>query len=678
MAYEKTQPAFVNGATVLLGTHVEISTTSPLAEFSTIGSTAFAARTKGVNESDLVALLCNRGLPDRSDLINPLRAIKHPSFLSIVEAQPIYWPKDDASYFCTVYERPQAPRLLSSLDEVHPPLGEEVLNVGFVNPMIGALAELKRSGLVHNMINPTNIFWRRGSSAPFQLGDCVTAPAGCGQSIIFEPIERAQCNPMGRGVGVFADDCYAFGMALAFLLIGQNPFHGMDDATIIQMKNERGTFSTIMGNRRLHTSYIELLRGLLNDHTNQRWTVTDLEQWQQGRRAIPKKSDAERRAPRHFDFGGHEFWQTRPLAAAFYRNIPEAVTVIENGTLDKWLRRSMLDEERALTIIKFQDGLKKNNKSANYPDLLVARVCMALDVSGPIRYRGLSLMPAGFDAMVVDAAVNGRNLQVLSEMIAHHFVQDWVDLQKEDKAEKLPLSQQFERLRSILENPAFGHGFERIVYELNPNAPCLSPLIRNQYVLSPRLVLSALERVPNMANRSREPMDRHIAAFLIVRDKFSEKMFLGLSAPDGSIRRGLCLLSIFVEMQSRSGNDALTNIAQWLLPSLESMTRRYLGKVTREKTQAEVKQAAERGNLALLQRLLDDAHRLERDQQEFMAARMLYFNIMKEINNLEVQLADRENAARTIGYPAAATLSSLLAIMLAVIILVRAVWQHMF
>lgn len=676
MANENVPNAFTSGTPVLLESRIEILPTTPLSDFSTVGGTVFGARIKGVTESDLLAVVCNKGLIERNEIVNSVRGLNNPGILKLVEAGPVQWPGEDTQYYCLAYERPSVPVMMASLDEVHVPVQEDALNDGFIYPMIGALMALKRSGVVHHAIRPTNIFWRRGSALPPQLGDCLSTPAGVGQSVIFETIERAQCLPMGRGTGHHTDDCYAFGMVLAFMMIGQNPFMGMDDATIIQMKIERGTFATVIGNRRFQPNHIELLRNLLTDDVQQRWTAIELEQWQNGRRATPKKSDQGRRAQRHFEFVGREYWQLRPLAQALYRHVHDAVLIIENGTLDKWLRRSMSDEETAESVVDIQESLKRNSKAANIEDLLVARVCMALDPLGPIRYRGMALMPLGIANMLVDAVLGGRNIQVLSEIIANELVQQWVDMQKVGKADMLPLSQQFDRMVGFLENPTLGNGFERVLYELNPSISCLSPIVRKQYVMAPRFMLTALERIGSSSQRGREPMDRHIAAYLIVRDKRSEKLFLGLSAPEGSIRRGLAMLALFVEMQQRYGPEFLPNIAQWLLPALEGATWRFLGKATRETTLAQVKKTAERGDLRTLQRLLDDPVRFERDSQEFMAARMLYFNIMKEINSLEGQLADRENAARNIGNPMAATLSSFLAIVLAIIILIRAVWKN--
>ncbi len=172
-------------------------------------------------------------------------------------------------------------------------------------------------------------------------------------------------------------------------------------------------------------------------------------------------------------------------------------------------------------------------------------------------------------------------------------------------------------------------------------------------------------------------MDRHIAAFLIVRDRRSEALFDAMAQPDTSPRKGTALLTLFSEMQYRHGPDSVPNLAQWLLPFLEVSVRRYLSKVLREKLQKQIRETAWRGDLGGLLRLIDDTKRVERDQQEFMAARILYLNILKEIGGIEHDLAHRDSVVQNEGKPIAANFSSMLAIAMVLAAILRAVWQNL-
>jgi hypothetical protein len=163
----------------------------------------------------------------------------------------------------------------------------------------------------------------------------------------------------------------------------------------------------------------------------------------------------------------------------------------------------------------------------------------------------------------------------------------------------------------------------------------------------------------------------------VVRDRRSELLFETMASPETSPRRGLAMLTLFSEIQYRHGPDTLPNLAQWLLPLLEPAVQRFLGKALKERLRLEMKEAALRGDLGALARLVDDPKRIERDQQEFMAARLLYLNILKEINGIEAKLANRDLVVREAGKPMAASLSSFLAILLVLVAILRVIWQSM-
>ncbi len=68
-------------------------------------------------------------------------------------------------------------------------------------------------------------------------------------------------------------------------------------------------------------------------------------------------------------------------------------------------------------------------------------------------------------------------------------------MQRDAKAELIPLGQQFERMKGFIEKTTYGNGVERVLYELNSGLACLSPLLRSEYVTTPKTLLPALERI---------------------------------------------------------------------------------------------------------------------------------------------------------------------------------------
>jgi hypothetical protein len=675
MAYD-TQDA-ANPTGVMLGTRIEIFPSMPLPDLNTPGGMAFSARYKNETASDLYAIVCMSGLPPRIDAVSAMRAIDNPGILRLIEGGVVTWP-DGARAYAFVYQRPLAPRMMNVLDETRQLLSEDSINHNFITPMIGALVAFMNAGVVHNAIRPTNIYWRIGNSTPPQIGEGLSTPAGMGQPVIFEPVERALAMPLGRGTGSHVDDCYAFGVTLAFLVLGRNPLQGLDDAAVIEAKMQRSTFGAMLGSHRMSPTHIEILRGLLTDDARQRWTASDLDQWLSGRRMTPKSSDAGRRASRHFDFKGKEYWQVGPLSMAFSNNVSEAAKIIETGSLNKWLRRALNDDERAQDVESAYNDLKQSGKTANYEDQLVARTCIALDHAAPIRYRGISAMPSGVASLLSEAVQSGTNIGPLSEIIASQLVGLWVEMQKDGKAEFVTLLQLFERMKTLIEKTSFGNGVERVTYELNTGLPCLSPMLRGQYVTTPQMLLPALERIAGGGNRPREPMDRHIAAFLIVRDKRSEILFESMAGADNSIRRVTAMLTLFSELQYRHGPERAPQVASWLAPFMEPAIKRFLSKSLRDRIHQQIKDAISSGDLGAMLRLVDDSKRIERDKQDFNAARFLYLNTQREIALLESKLNNRESVVRGAGKPMAASISSFLAIILVCAAVLRAIFEALF
>ncbi|MGE3623654.1 MAG: serine/threonine protein kinase, partial [Bdellovibrionales bacterium] len=630
MPAENSRPN-VSGQAILLGTRIEIYPGTPLPEYNSAGGPAFAARVKGDAGSDLVAIICNTGMPARLDLVNGMKSTDNPVLMRLYDAGVVVWA-DGIRYSAFAYQRPAAPLLMRSMDEAHAPLSEDVIHRRLIQPMAHGLLDLLRMGVAHGAIRPTNIFWRLGSATAPVLGDCMSAPAGINQPAMFETIERGMTMPLGRGPGTHGDDCYAFGVTLGLFILGHNPFKGMDDRAVVRAKMEQGTFNALIGHHRLSAPQVEILRGLLSDDSHQRWTAADIEQWLGGRRLTPKSSDAGRRSSRHIEFAGKEYWQLRPLAKAFSEHVQEAALIIENGSFDKWLRRSFGDDDVADEVSDAVASAKEAGKGSNYEEQVVARVCMALDPSGPIRYRGLAVMPGGIAGMLAHTLSTGGNPGVLADIISTMLVSFWVEMHKQYKTDLVPLAQQFERLTSVIEKSAFGSGVERALYELNSTLHCLSPMLRAQMVTSPRALLPALERIAASSARPPEPMDRHIAAYLVVRDRRSEGVLEAMGAPENSPRRAMAMLSLFSELQNRHGPENLPHLAKWLSPLLEPAIRRYFGKSVKESLQKQVKDAIDRGDIGALAKIVDNPQRLGRDEEEFVAARLLYLNILKEIN----------------------------------------------
>jgi hypothetical protein len=647
---------------VNLAGRYEILPGTPLPSLDGAGGAAFAVRALRDRKVDVFARVGTVGVPPRMDLLSGIRGIEHVALMRMIEWGIVDWPVDGMKRIVFILENPGGRRLMNSLNDTREQMTEEQITRAVIQPLASALRELASRGIVHGDIQPANIFLRDQGTSGIMLGECVSAITSFGQAPLLLTTERAMAQPSGRGVGTTADDLYALGITILLLFMGRNPVRHLDDEAMLQAKIDRGTYPALVGTSRISLALMEPLRGMLADDPKQRWTLNDLDLWLSGRRLSPRQPQVPRRASRPFELAGAQYWHCRQLARAFARNTAVATPLIESGELDRWLRRSLGDEARAEAVATAVDTAGASGKGANFEERLVARVCLALDPTGPIRYKQKSVMVDGFGAALADAFVRNDGYQALGEAISAQLPSFWVNMQAEFKAEHVPLVQAFDGLRTQLERLGSGYGIERVLYELNPMMPCYSALIRNYMVTSGNELLSALEEVAGHPGRPREPMDRHIAAFLIARYRKLDERLIVLTTPGGEdLRRISALLNVLADVQKRFGPVSLPNLCAWMVELMGPAIERFHSRSQRERLRNEALKMSYEGNLGALLTLIDDPAAIRKDEIEFTKARRQFQLAKREVDKLRLEIADREEIAETSGRQIAAVVSSIVA-----------------
>jgi hypothetical protein len=554
-----------------------------------------------------------------------------------------------------------------SLSAPFEPLSEDqILRLAFQS-LVPVLKELAGRAITHGGIRPTSLFLRDAGGTGLMLGECASTPPGYGQPLVFETIERAMAHHAGRGTGNSLDDLYAFGVTLVMLALGRNPVQDIDDDTQIATRIDRGSYSALVGGARLPQGLSEPIRGLLVDDPKQRWGINQLDLWLSGRRLSPKQTQLPKRATRPLDVAGQEAWHARGASRLLPRNIGAATLLIDSGELDRWLRRSLSDDvlADALTTATADPG-GGSGKSSSLADRVVAKVAITLDPPAPIRYKGKAVLPDGLGVALADAFLHREAPQPLAEMIAWQLPLHWANQQTDFRAELVPLVQTFDSLRSLMEKTGHGYGLERALYELNPQLHCLSPMVQNLHALTPGDLLTALDGAAGSRDRGREPIDRHITAFLAARHRRTEDaVFAQLAVGIEPVRRITAMLSILADVQARAGIASVPGLCAWLAGVMEPTFARFNNRPTRESLRQQVEKAAESGRLADLLRLVDDPEAIRKDAVGFAAARRDHKKAVAEIDKLRASIADRPAIVETTGRRAAAIVSSIVGTLIA-------------
>ena len=212
---------------------------------------------------------------------------------------------------------------------------------------------------------------------------------------------------------------------------------------------------------------------------------------------------------------------------------------------------------------------------------------------------------------------------------------------EEEKKLKISNWKPFLRLNKDLEKfketEGMGYGIERCLYELNPTLVCLSPYLIHAAALTPAEALIALEGVASQSDRPQYPIDRHLAAFLMSRWKgLSYVDSLDLGKPQREVK-SLANLKILAGIQDYFKVAALPNLCQWMAELCAPIVSRYRNLATRNRINKDIAEAVTTGQLTNLAKIFANQQGLEKDEEEFKAARAEIWLIESEIKEIEAK-----------------------------------------
>lgn len=650
--------------TVRLGDRFEIIPGSPLPALDSAAGPAFGARSLRGRKGGCYAVIAAGQVPPRVETLQTFIGLDATCQVVLVDHGAVVWSAAGARRMAYVFERPGGRPLMSSLTDPVPPYPDEVLIKIVIRPLVAAIRDLAVRGVTHGNIRPTNVFFRDTEASSVMLGQCASAPPGFGQPVLFETIERAMAPPAGRGAGTLADDLFALGMTILMLALGRNPVPEITDDALLDARMERGTYPAVAGSHRLSSALAEPVRGLLIDEPKNRWGLQQLDLWLDGRRLTPKQVVLPKRATRPFELAGREAWNSRALARILPLHPGQAAHALESGEIDRWLRRGLGDDLKADAVnTVVQAALAGNGGHGVGPaERLLAKIGIVLDPAAPIRLKGRAMMPDAIGLVLAEAVLRDQSYQQVVEAVLGQLPALWNQAQADPRPDLTPTVQLLDSLRAVLDRAVPGFGVERLLYETNRSLPCLSPMVRDRCALGPGDVLLALDALPGTRDRGREPIDRHIAAFLAARHRRLDEAVLMQLAPTGDpVRRMIASLMILSDVQQRTINAPVRQLCRWIVPLLEPAIARFHHRPHRQTVRQQLEEAADKGMLAALLSLVDDSAALKSDLAGLAAARRECRATQREIEQLRRMINDRQGIIATTGRQAAALISGLVA-----------------
>ncbi|HEY1097069.1 MAG TPA: hypothetical protein VGF14_07495 [Alphaproteobacteria bacterium] len=643
----------------ILNDRYEIFLSRPVSEFEHIYADTYEAIAKDGGQSYLAYVIKDR-YPARLDVADYLIKQDIPRLLSIKD-YGVTTASDGSQRLVVLTDKPSITTpIMSRHQSKRAPLQEDVIRKNILRPVVQALKNLHDADIFHGNIRVDNVFWNNVENAEALLGECVTSLPGSIQPASYETIERAMADPCGRGVGALVEDVYALGILVAILFRGTDPTAGKSTKAMIEDKINRGSFTVMTEGLQLSSNLMEFLRATLHDDPRARWTMDQVWMWVIGNHVTSKQIVSHKKVGRVLEFNGTKYMNLRLIARDLQDNPVEALELIESGNLIKWLERCLLDKVVIDTVQAAINRANYNNKGTGYEDRLLCMVSMSLDPRAPIRYKGLSVMPAGIGGMLVDAIIREQPLQVFAECIREKLAWLWLGYKENEAMDANDLSKRFDNVSKIILRRGIDYGLERCLYELLMDVPCLSMTLSSYYVLTCAQLLQALDKVGEDKARPQQPLDRHIASFISTHDQKDNSLYLILAEGTDPLKRPLALVTLFQSMQKRHQVPPLSGLADWLSKDIEQIAQRYHNRRYRKNVVKNVESDIKGGNLTRLLTLVDSPQEIGRDRSEFEQARIFYRRLEKEHDYLESNLKRNDVFGRATGRQIAAVISGVM------------------
>lgn len=616
-----------------------------------------------------VALICDVDPLPRIDVMEKLKGLARPGLTQISAFGPVEWGGGDGQRLAVIIHPPQGGRFLPAGAVSFAPMSPEMLLDQVIRPVVTGLTEMFHRNQTHRGIRPDNLFYADATRTRIVLGQSVTAPAGYYQQPPFEPLEVSTADPEGKGGGTRAEDLFSLGATMLSLLIGRVPGADLDPDIFFANRVEKGSLEACVDPREIPRDMIDGLRGLMADEPRERWTLEFFKNWLEGNRVTAPRPSNAVRSHQGFDFGGRKYWSAPALALALTRKSDAGAKALRSGAVYDWMKKSLPDNTatEALSAVTTEFEVGGGDGSDH---LLLAKASIAMDPASPIRYGGFSVRLDGIGPSLIAAQRKPGGISILTEMLRSNVPSFWLNSQPKHVNRGIGVSAHLEKLGRWVSDTGPGAGFERCLYDLNPNLPCRSPITGGRWVSDPSQLLPAIDAVASSGSMGRQPIDRHIAAFLAARSHADTTQLLGLMQQSVDDHSAIGTLRLLAELQASYKSKPLPGLGNYCADLLRPVIESFHHRERRGKLLEVMMAVARSGNLPALLKLIDDPEFKKVDRRGFERAKERYAKAETDLGEMEKNTAKRQEESRRAGREAAALISSGLSVTMVGIMLI--------
>ncbi len=589
-----TPSSFVNNEKDLLDGHYKIDLNSPLPDFNFKTALAYNAVDTKKPDKQYIALVCEVNSLPRVQILSPLMNAPHPNLMVLVTFGIVELSRPQEERLVILYEKPKGEKLSKLINITKHRPGFEFICTSVIAPLALAIQYLSELGVTHGNINCENIYFDTATNS-ILLGPCVTEPCGFSQAFYYEPVERMQALPAGKGDGDSKQDYYALSIVVLHIIYGMNHFSGLTEDDLIKGILGKGAFDALTLNKDMPEVFYDFFRGMLSHHSHDRWNYRYLKAWLDGKRYNVMPTPPQQEAIRPFEFGGEEAYTRREVAHIFFKNWNSVSEIFSDGHLSTWVAISLRNKELNEYLLRTAKAVNTpGKKNDSYMNEQIMRVITVFDPAGPIRFHKLAFNLDGINNLFAQMVLAKSELELhqimqFIELSMFHFIIDQKnkEVEKRDELESEVIdavSLRLDRLRTVIRNTGLGFGVERIFYDLNLGIRCLSPLLAGKHVSSLTALLKALDQLSPSLFSNSDPIDRHIAAFIASHLGVQHEIHLPQLDAHITLSKNPAMISLklLASAQYRTKLNNLPGLTNWLatriMPSLDVIRSKTMKK----------------------------------------------------------------------------------------------------
>ncbi len=649
---EEDQPGLLDG-------RYSVDLATPLPHFDTAGGKAYGVIDLKDSSRRYYALVHYKGVPHRGDVVAELLRVPVTNLLNPILQQVVRLKAGEPERLVTLIEAPGGPSLGSVLSRL--PLSGHRLRRYVVPGIVQALHVLHGKGLTYRALRPQNVFFSSNSLEDVVLGDCFTAPPGADQPAHFEPLEKSVADPMARGDGDQSTDMYALGATLLACHLGNLSQGGRTDEQFFNARIAQGSFWALAAGTEVPGVTGSLLRGLLHDDVEERWTLKETSVWVDA--AVPRRRAVSMNwsFARPVLFRRLSYSDRRLLARDFSIYPLEAATFLRNLDFSHWVQTMMITEtfnDRLESLISARkDRDLYGNRHGDHA--LVARVCAHVDPLGPVRFRGLSFSADGVGPAIAEIFASGDESRqnTLLEVFDSTVLPAIIDISSDRNTAMAINGPGLSRMAHIVRRGKGESGLLYCLYAMNPTLPCQSPKLADYWVGTPQRLIFILDILAADSSDLSSLLDPHVLAFFCARvDRaqiFVDRMELSRNDP---VRLMTAVTAFLAHLQVALNAGPLKNLTAYLSKSMRPLAERLKNKHQREDTIAKLERLGRIGDIQELAGSVNLTALTAFDMKAFLEAEVKIAALRQTINQLRQPVSPSSPSARISGYRAAAAI----------------------